>query len=106
MHKIRISGLKGFKSVSIVFDVIEYDIPLLLSIDSMKKPHTQINYMDASVAIFETELDVMVTQSGHVAFQWHLPKVVKFYVMVKIISPLLSQSILSQMILIISIKLR
>ena len=63
LHKVRISALIGSKSVSIIVDIIEYDIPLMFLIDSMKKANTQINYMDASVAMFGTKLDVKVTQS-------------------------------------------
>ena len=53
------------KDIEISTDVIDSDIPLLLSKDSMKKAGTVMNFMEDSVSILGTDVKLNCSQSGH-----------------------------------------
>ena len=44
-------------------DVIEYDIPLLLSKEAMKKANTQIDFCEDKVHIFGRKIDIYFSSS-------------------------------------------
>ena len=46
-------------------DVIDYDIPLLLSKKAMKKANTQIDFCEDKVHIFGRKIDNKFSSSGH-----------------------------------------
>ena len=46
-------------------DVIDYDIPLLLSKETMKKANTQIDFCEDKVHIFGRKIDIKFSSSGH-----------------------------------------
>ena len=46
-------------------DVIDYDIPLLLSKETMKKANTQIDFKEDKLCIFGKKLDIKFSSSGH-----------------------------------------
>ena len=49
----------------IAADVVESDIPLLLSKDAMKKSSTIIDFENDSVLMFGKKMDLCCTDSGH-----------------------------------------
>ena len=53
------------KTVEIATDVVDSDIPLLLSKSSMKKSNTVLNFVNDSVSIFGKNLKLKCTSSGH-----------------------------------------
>ena len=67
LYMIMIPAYIGSKNVWIEVDVIETDIPLLMSKKAMKKANTTINFKNDTVTMFGEKLNVLVTQSGHYA---------------------------------------
>ena len=67
MHKVVIPARIGDKSVNICTDVVNTEIPLLLSRDAMKKAYTEINFVTDTVKMFGVEQKVEITSSGHYA---------------------------------------
>ena len=63
--RVKIPAIIANMPVMISTDVIEYDIPLLLSKDSMKKANTQIDFKDDKVHIFGQKVDLFFSSSGH-----------------------------------------
>ena len=60
--------------VSIVTDLVNDDIPLLLSKEAMKKVNTQINLSSDSFFMFGTKPPLIFTNSGHYAIEYLLVK--------------------------------
>lgn len=67
LYKVKLPAVIGKKEVSIVTDVIDSDIPMLFSRDSMKKANTKINFKDDTVNMFDVKQKVIITGSGHYA---------------------------------------
>ena len=91
MHKrkkiVKIKGVRTFKSgdgnklnslykvilpcvianieVSIITDVVDSDIPLLLSKDAMKRAGTCLNFEDDSFTMLKKKIPLSCTSSGH-----------------------------------------
>ena len=65
MFKIQLPCILGGKKVLIAADVVESDIPLLLSKDAMKKSSTIIDFENDSVLMFGKKMDLCCTDSGH-----------------------------------------
>lgn len=55
----------GNIKASVTADVIDYDIPLLLSKESMKRGNTKIDFSSDKVIIFGQSIDVTFTTCGH-----------------------------------------
>ena len=55
--------------VSIVTDVVDADIPLLLSKDSMKRARICLNFENDSIMMFKKKIPLRCTSSGH----YHIP---------------------------------
>ena len=51
--------------VSIITDVVNSDIPLLLSKDAMKKAGTCLNFEDDTVMMLKKKIPLSCTSSGH-----------------------------------------
>ena len=51
--------------VSIITDVVDTDIPLLLSKDAMKRAGTCLNFEDDSVTMLKKKIPLSCTSSGH-----------------------------------------
>ena len=67
MYKVKLPAMIGKKSVSITTDVVESDIPMLLSRKSMKKANTRINFKDDTVNMFDIKQKMILTNLGHYA---------------------------------------
>ena len=67
MFKAVVPAVIGGKKIKISTDVIDADIPLLLSKDAMKKAETEINFVTDKVKMFGQEQEVIITNSGHYA---------------------------------------
>lgn len=67
LFRVKIPAKIGNKEISIVTDVIDSTIPLLLSKDAMKKADTSINFKDDTVVMLGEKQKILVTQSGHYA---------------------------------------
>ena len=67
IKKVIIPATLGDIKVNIETDVIDEDIPLLLSKDSMKKADTKIDFSNDTVVMFGLTQNVFATSSGHYA---------------------------------------
>ena len=67
LYKAEVPAWIGEQKIRICTDVVETDVPLLLSKDAMKKAGTEINFVTDAVVMFGEEQRVTVTQSGHYA---------------------------------------
>ena len=67
LFKVEFPAKIGSHEVAISADVVETQIPLLLSKSAMKKADTEINFQNDTVRMFGEEQDVALTQSGHYA---------------------------------------
>ena len=65
MKKAIIPASIGNLDVKIETNVIACDIPLLLSLESMKATHTQINFAEDKVTMLGKTLNLQFTSSGH-----------------------------------------
>ena len=63
----QISAVIGSKKFQIEADVIEGDIPLLLSKSSMKRGNMKINFQDDTITILDENIPLMTTPSGDYA---------------------------------------
>ncbi len=63
--RITLPAVLGKKNVSIETDVIDCDLPLLLSKESMKKAETEIHFRDDEVSMLGQNLKLHFTSSGH-----------------------------------------
>ena len=52
-------------------DVIESDIPLLLSQASMKRANMNLNFKEDSTSVFGETIDLVVTKSGHYTVSYY-----------------------------------
>ena len=57
----------GKIKVKIVCDVVECEIPLLLSKDSLKKANAELNFFNDSITLLGQQVELTVTKSGHYA---------------------------------------
>ena len=62
---VKIPAVIGQSEVFIETDVVDKDIPLLLSKKSMKAAGTELNFRDDTVTMLDQKLDLNVTESGH-----------------------------------------
>ena len=56
-----------FQKVTMEADVIDADIPLLMSKAAMKKAETVLNLNDESVTVFGEQQQLLISSSGHYA---------------------------------------
>ena len=75
-HKVLIPAKIGETNVSICTDVVDTEIPLLLSKDAMKHAFTEINFVTDTVKMFGVEQEIEVTSSGHYALPLNSSKTV------------------------------
>ena len=69
--KVTIPAIIGSKSVTVEVDLVDKDIPLLLSDESLKKANTSINFKDCTVKMFGKKLSCIFTSAGHIAVPLH-----------------------------------
>ena len=65
LKQARIPAVIGNVETSISTDIVDSDIPLLLSRSSMKRAGTELNFKDDTVNILGQNLPLRVTTSGH-----------------------------------------
>ena len=65
LHKVTIPASIGSKQILISTDVIDLDIPLLISKEAMKKSNTVINFGQDNVEMFGEKIRVRFTSTGH-----------------------------------------
>ena len=65
LYKVKIPACIGSHKISIETDIIDTNVPLLLSQKAMKAASTSINFVDDSVKMFGENQDVILTRSGH-----------------------------------------
>ena len=53
------------KNIDLTTNALETDIPLLLSKDAMKKSNTRIDFANDKIHIFDVEIPVHFSSSGH-----------------------------------------
>ena len=64
-RRVTIPTVIAGTSVDLTTDVIDYDIPLLLSKEAMKNANTQIDFKDDKVSLFGRKVDIKFSSSGH-----------------------------------------
>ena len=67
LSRAKIPAFVGSRKVMISTDIVNTDIPLLLSKNAMKRAETEINFLTDTVKMFGEEQEVIVTTSGHYA---------------------------------------
>ena len=65
LYKVKIPACIGTNKIFIETDVIDTNVPLLLSQKAMKAASTSINFVDDTVMMFGENQDVILTRSGH-----------------------------------------
>ena len=68
-YKVTLSYVIADIEVCIIIDVVDTDIPLLLSKDSMKRGGTCLNFENYSMMMFKKKILLRCTSSGH----YHIP---------------------------------
>ena len=63
--KVKIPIWIGNEKVTLNTEVIDYNIPLLLSKESMKKAQVKINFHNDSVSFFGKDMKISFTSTGH-----------------------------------------
>ena len=64
-RRVNIPCLIGNRNVTLACDVVDCQIPLLLSKESMKKANTQIDFKSDTVQMFGSSIKLSFTSSGH-----------------------------------------
>ena len=64
---VSLPAIIGTKRVIINTDVVDSDIPLLLSRDSMKKANMSLNFENDTISAFGENIPLFTTESGHYA---------------------------------------
>ena len=67
LYKMSVPATIGKKNIHIETDIVELDIPMLLSKSSMKRAQTEINFKDDTVKMLGQVQDISLTTSGHYA---------------------------------------
>ena len=65
IKEVKIPAQIGNKEVDIHTDIINNELPLLLSKDAMKKADITIDFTKDKINILEQEMDMKFTSSGH-----------------------------------------
>ena len=65
LYKVILPCVVADIEVSIITDVVDSDIPLLLSKDPMKRAGTRLNFEDDSVTMLKKKIPLSCTSSGH-----------------------------------------
>ena len=65
LKSVSIPAQIGKREVSIKTDVIDNELPLLLSKEAMKKAETKIDFTKGKINILGQEMDIKFTLSGH-----------------------------------------
>ena len=65
MKKMKIPARIGSKDIKIETDVVNTNIPLLLSKEAMKKTNTEINFKTGTAVMLGKQQDLLATSSGH-----------------------------------------
>ena len=65
LYKVILPCVIADIEVSIITDVVNSDIPLLLSKDAMKRAGTCLNFEDDTVTILQKKIPLSYTSSGH-----------------------------------------
>ena len=63
--KFKIPVIIAGVQVTVTTDIVEYDIPLLLSKEAMKKAKTQIDFQEDKINIFDKKVIIYFTSTGH-----------------------------------------
>ena len=65
LYKVKVPALIGSQSVFIESDVVDTDVPMLLSRSAMKRANTSIDFRDDTVTMLGEKQSVIITSSGH-----------------------------------------
>ena len=64
-RNVTIPAIVGDKSIKIKMDIIDGEIPLLLSREFMKKTNSELNFKNDTIDILEQKVNLIITESGH-----------------------------------------
>lgn len=67
IHSAKVPAMIGSHNIEIETDVVDNDIPLLFSKSSMKKANMKLNFEDDTITIFNENIPLITTNSGHYA---------------------------------------
>ena len=65
IHNVIFPAVIGFKKILIAADVLDIEIPLLLSKTAMKKANTVIDFHNDCVTMFGNKIKLLFTSTGH-----------------------------------------
>ena len=65
LYKVKMPASIGSHEIQVETDVIDTNVPLLLSKKAMKTANTKINFKDDTVVMFGEKQTVILTKSGH-----------------------------------------
>ena len=77
--KFKIPVIIAGVQVTVTTDIVEYDIPLLLSKEAMKKAKTQIDFQEDKINIFDKKVEIYFTSTGHYLLNSKANSVMKMY---------------------------
>ena len=67
LHSVKIPAIVGIHNFEIETDVVDNDIPLLFSKSSMKRANMKLNFQNDTINIFNENIPLITTSSGHYA---------------------------------------
>ena len=67
LHSVKIPAIIGTHNLEIETDVVDNDIPLLFSKSSMKRANMKLNFENDTINIFDENIPLITTSSGHYA---------------------------------------
>ena len=79
LKKVKIPVIIAGAQATVTTDVVEYDIPLLLSKEAMKKAKTQIDFQEDKINIFGKKLKYISLQLVIIVLNSKVNSVMKMY---------------------------
>ena len=67
LYSVKIPATIGSHNFEIKIDVVDNDIPLLFSKSSMKRANMKLNFQNDTISIFDENIPLIITSSGHYA---------------------------------------
>ena len=74
MKSVKLPAVIRQQPVTIESDVVDCDVPLLMSISSMKRANMHLNFENDTANTFNQDINLIVTKSGHYAIPLTVPR--------------------------------
>ena len=73
-EEVKLPAVIGQQPVTIESDVVDCDVPLLMSRSSMKRANMHLNFENDTSNAFNQDINLIVTKSGHYAIPLTVPR--------------------------------